>query len=171
MAIYALGERIPDIHPDAFIHPDAVVIGDVRVGAHSSVWPTAVLRGDYGTIIIGQRTSIQDGAVVHAVAAYPTVIGDDCVVGHLAHLEGCVVQDRSLIGSGSVVLHEVEIGSGATVAAGAVVRNRTRVPPNSLVVGVPGVVRPDASAEGPIAANAAMYVENAARYRRELRRL
>lgn len=171
MAIYALGDRIPDIHPDAFIHPDAVVIGDVRVGAHSSVWPTAVLRGDYGTIIIGQRTSIQDGAVVHAVAAYPTVIGDECVVGHLAHLEGCVVRDRSLIGSGSVVLHEVEIGSGATVAAGAVVRNRTRVPPNSLVVGVPGVVRPDASTEGPIAANAAMYVDNAARYRRDLRRL
>lgn len=171
MGIYALGERTPDIHPDAFVHPDAVIIGDVRIGAHASVWPGAVLRGDYGTIIVGERTSIQDGAVVHAVAAYPTVIGDECVVGHLAHLEGCVVQDRSLIGSGSVVLHEVEIGRGSTVAAGAVVRNRTRVPANSLVVGVPGVVRPDASAEEPIVANAAMYVENAARYRRELRPL
>jgi carbonic anhydrase/acetyltransferase-like protein (isoleucine patch superfamily) len=171
MGIYALGERTPDIHPEAFVHPDAVIIGDVRVGAHSSVWPSAVLRGDYGTVIVGERTSIQDGAVVHAVAAYPTIIGDECVVGHLAHLEGCVVQNRSLIGSGSVVLHEVEIGRGSTVAAGAVVRNRTRVPANSLVVGVPGVVRPDASTEDAIAANAAMYVENAARYRRELRRL
>lgn len=171
MPIYALGDQVPDIHPDAFVHPDAVVIGDVRVGAQSSVWPGAVLRGDYGTIIVGERTSIQDGAVVHAVAQYPTVIGSDCVVGHLAHLEGCVVHDRSLIGSGAVVLHEVVVDSGATVAAGAVVRNRTHVPANSLVVGVPGQVRPDASDESPIVENAAMYVLNAQRYRDELRRL
>ncbi|MBW4030070.1 MAG: gamma carbonic anhydrase family protein [Acidobacteria bacterium] len=169
--IYALGERVPDIHPDAYVHPDAVVIGDVRIGAQSSIWPGAVLRGDYGAIIVGERTSIQDGAVVHAVADYPTVIGSDCVVGHVAHLEGCVVHDRSLIGSGSVVLHEVVVESGATVAAGAVVRNRTRVPANSLVVGVPGQVRLDASSEAPIVENAAMYVLNARRYREELRRL
>ncbi len=171
MAIYALGERIPAIHADAFIHPDAVVIGDVRIGAHSSVWPGAVLRGDYGTVIIGERTSIQDGAVVHAIADFPTVIGDDCVVGHIAHLEGCVVHDRSLIGSGSVVLHEAVVESGSTVAAGAVVRNRTHVPANSLVVGVPGEIRLDASSEATIVANAAMYVENAARYKRDLRLL
>src|SRR5487761_2212636 len=145
MPVYALGDRVPTIDETAFVHPDAVVIGDVRIGAGSSIWPGAVLRGDYGTVIVGERTSIQDGAVIHAVAAYPTVIGDDCVVGHLAHLEGCVVHDRSLIGSGSVVLHEAVIESGATVAAGAVVRNRTHVPANSLVVGVPGQVRPDAS--------------------------
>lgn len=171
MPIYALGDRVPEIHPDAFVHPDAVIIGDVRLGADTSIWPGAVLRGDYGTVIIGERTSIQDGAVVHAIAAYPTVIGNDCVVGHLAHLEGCVVHDRSLIGSGSVVLHEVVVESGATVAAGAVVRNRTHVPANALVVGVPGQVRLDASSEGPILANAALYVENARRYRRELRLL
>ena len=171
MAIYSLGERVPSIHPDAFIHPDAVVIGDVRIGADSSIWPSAVLRGDYGTIIVGERTSIQDGAVVHAVAEYSTVVGDDCVVGHLAHLEGCVVHDRSLIGSGSVVLHEVVVESGSTIGAGAVVRNRTHVPPNSLVVGVPGQVRPDASSEEDIVANAAMYVENARRYRRDLKEI
>ncbi len=171
MPMYSLGDRVPDIHPDAFVHPDAVVIGDVRVGADSSIWPGAVLRGDYGTIVIGERTSIQDGAVVHAVAAYPTVIGSDCVVGHIAHLEGCVVHDRSLIGSGSVVLHEVVIESGATVAAGAVVRNRTHVPRNALVVGVPGQVRLDASSEESIVANAAMYVDNARRYKLELRAL
>ena len=171
MPIYALGDRVPEIHPDAFVHPDAVIIGDVRLGADTSIWPGAVLRGDYGTVIIGERTSIQDGAVVHAIAAYPTVIGNDCVVGHLAHLEGCVVHDRSLIGSGSVVLHEVVVESGATVAAGAVVRNRTHVPANALVVGVPGQVRLDASSEEPILANAALYVENARRYRRELRLL
>ena len=76
MPLYALGDRTPSIHPDAFIHPDAVVIGDVRIGADSSVWPSAVLRGDYGTIIVGERTSIQDGAIIHAVAEFPTVIGE-----------------------------------------------------------------------------------------------
>jgi carbonic anhydrase/acetyltransferase-like protein (isoleucine patch superfamily) len=169
--VYALGDRVPDIHPEAFVHPDAVVIGDVRIGAQSSIWPGAVLRGDYGTVVVGERTSIQDGAVVHAVADYPTVIGSDCVVGHVAHLEGCLVHDRSLIGSGSVVLHEVVVESGATVAAGAVVRNRTHVPANALVVGVPGQVRLDASSEAPILANASQYVANAQRYRDELRRL
>ncbi len=109
MPIYALGDRVPSIHDDAYVHPDAVVIGDVRIGADSSIWPGAVLRGDYGTIIVGERTSIQDGAVIHAVDEYPTVIGDDCVIGHLAHLEGCVIHDRVLIGSGSIVLHEAVV--------------------------------------------------------------
>jgi carbonic anhydrase/acetyltransferase-like protein (isoleucine patch superfamily) len=171
MPIYALGDRTPTIHPDAFVHPDAVVIGDVRIGADSSVWPGAILRGDYGTILIGERTSIQDGAVVHAVADYPTVVGDDCVVGHLAHLEGCVVHDRALIGSGSVVLHEATVRSGATVAAGAVVRNRTDVPENALAVGVPATIRPDASHVDEIAIGAALYVSNARRYKRDLRPL
>ena len=171
MPIYALGERVPRIHPEAFVHPDAVVIGDVRVGADSSIWPGAVLRGDYGTVIVGERTSIQDGAVVHAIAEYPTVIGIDCVVGHLAHLEGCVVHDQALIGSGSIVLHEAVIGSGATVAAGAVVRNRSLVPENALVVGVPGQVKEGLSSAEAIVANAQLYVDNARRYRVELRRL
>lgn len=171
MPIYALGDRTPSIHPDAFIHPDAVVIGDVRVGAESSIWPGAVLRGDYGTIIIGERTSIQDGAVVHAVAQYPTVVGNDCVIGHLAHLEGCVIHDRALVGSGSIVLHEANVFSGATVAAGAVVRNRMDVPEKSLAVGVPASIKPDASDPDAIAHGAAIYVENGRRYKNELRRL
>ncbi|HEY5103440.1 MAG TPA: gamma carbonic anhydrase family protein [Acidimicrobiales bacterium] len=171
MPIYVLGDRVPNIHPDAYIHPDAVIIGDVHVGAESSVWPGAVLRGDYGTIIVGERTSIQDGAIIHAVADYPTVIGSDCVVGHLAHLEGCVIHDRALVGSGSVVLHEAEVHSGATVGAGAVVRNRMQVPAGSLAVGVPADIRWDASDEEMIIAAAALYVTNAHRYRAELRPL
>jgi len=171
MPIYALGDRIPTIHPDAFVHPDAVVIGDVRIGAESSIWPGAVLRGDYGTVIVGARTSVQDGAIVHAVAAFPTVVGDDCVIGHLAHLEGCVVHDRALVGSGSVVLHQANVFSGATVAAGAVVRNRVDVPPNSLAVGVPATIKPDASDVELIVASARLYVDNARRYKAELRLL
>jgi len=171
MPVYALGDRIPTIHPDAFVHPDAVVIGDVRIGSESSIWPSAVLRGDYGTIIVGERTSIQDGAVVHAVADFPTVIGDDCVIGHLAHLEGCVIHDRALVGSGSIVLHQANVYSGATVAAGAVVRNRTDVPAKALAVGVPAQMKLDASSEELISASAAVYVENTRRYKRELRLL
>jgi carbonic anhydrase/acetyltransferase-like protein (isoleucine patch superfamily) len=171
MPIYALGDRVPSIHEDAFVHPDAVIIGDVRVGAQSSIWPGAILRGDYGTIIIGERTSIQDGAVIHAVAAFPTVVGSDCVVGHLAHLEGCDVRDRALVGSGSVVLHEATVHSGATVAAGAVVRNRTNVPAGALAVGVPAQIKEGASSQESIDAGAALYVDNAQRYKKDLRLL
>jgi carbonic anhydrase/acetyltransferase-like protein (isoleucine patch superfamily) len=129
------------------------------------------LRGDYGTIIVGERTSIQDGAIIHAVAQFPTVIGDDCVVGHLAHLEGCVIEDRALVGSGSIVLHQATVHSGATVGAGAVVRNRMDVPANALAVGVPAAIKLDASNEEVILASAALYVDNAARYKKELREL
>ena len=105
MAVYALGDRVPTISPEAYVHPDATVIGDVTIGAGSTVWPGAVLRGDYGTIVVGERTSVQDGTVVHATADKATRIGDDCVIGHIAHLEGCTIEDRCLIGSGSIVLH------------------------------------------------------------------
>lgn len=171
MPIYTLGDRVPQIHPDAFVHPDAVVIGDVRIGADSSIWPCAVLRGDYGTIIVGERTSIQDGAVIHAVDEYPTVIGSDCVVGHLAHLEGCTIEDRVLIGSGSIVLHEVVVHSGATVGAGAVVRNRTDVPTNAMALGVPATLRLDSCTEDVAVASAALYAQNGRRYKAELKRL
>ncbi|MGD1014630.1 MAG: gamma carbonic anhydrase family protein [Acidimicrobiales bacterium] len=171
MPIYALGDRVPTIDPDAFVHPDAVVIGDVRIGPESSIWPGAVLRGDYGTIIIGARTSIQDGTVVHAVEAFPTIVGDDCVVGHLAHLEGCVIHDRALVGSGSVVLHHAHVRSGAMVAAGAVVRNRMEVPEGALAVGVPAQIKEGASSQEAIDEGAALYVWNAKRYRTALRLL
>src|SRR3982751_4928425 len=97
LAVYALGDRTPNIHPDAYVHPDATVIGDVTIGAGSSVWPSAVLRGDFGTVIVGERTSIQDGSVLHATFDKPTRIGDGCLVGHLAHLESCVVEDGAMI--------------------------------------------------------------------------
>ena len=171
MPIYALGDRVPTIHADAYIHPDAVVIGDVHVGAESSVWPGVVLRGDYGTIIIGERTSIQDGSVIHATDEYPTTIGDDCVIGHLAHLEGCVIHDRALVGSGSVVLHEAVVHSGATVGAGAVVRNRMEVPANAMALGVPASLKLDSCNEAVAVASAALYVANARRFRAELRKI
>ncbi len=171
MPIYALGDRIPKIHEDAYVHPDAVVIGDVRIGADSSIWPGAVLRGDYGTIIIGERTSIQDGSVIHATDEYATVVGDDCVIGHLVHLEGCTIHDRALVGSGSVVLHEAQVHSGATVGAGAVVRNKMEVPANAMALGVPATLKLDSCNEDVAVAAAALYASNGRRFRDELKRL
>jgi carbonic anhydrase/acetyltransferase-like protein (isoleucine patch superfamily) len=171
MAVYAIGDAVPEIHPDAYVHPDATVIGQVRVGAGSTVWPGAVLRGDYGRITIGDRTSIQDGAVVHATETLPTVIGSNCVVGHIAHLEGCVVEDGCLIGSGSVVLHKAVVRTGALVGAGAVVGNNVEVPSRAMALGVPAKIRPDAVAEGSFDDAVARYVANGARYREELRRV
>jgi carbonic anhydrase/acetyltransferase-like protein (isoleucine patch superfamily) len=171
VAIYALGDLVPDIHPDAFVHPDATVIGAVTIGERSTVWPQAVLRGDYRRITIGARTSIQDGTVVHAPGHLDTRIGDDCVVGHLAHLEGCVVEDGCLIGSGSVVLHEVVVRRGGVVAANAVVLDGTEVPSGARAAGVPAKIREGVVDPRIIELGAAAYVGNGERYRTELRRL
>lgn len=171
MAIFALGDVEPDIHPDAYVHPDATVIGNVTIGAQSSIWPQAVLRGDYGRIMIGARTSVQDGTVVHCTREHPTVVGDDCVVGHLAHLECCTIEDGALVGTNSVVLHRAIIRSGALVGASALVPNDMEVPARAMALGVPAKLRLDAVAEGMIAELAQGYVDNAARFSAELRRL
>lgn len=171
MAVYALGEHSPDIAPDAFVHPDAVVIGRVSVGSGATIWPGAVLRGDYGEIAVGARTSIQDGAVIHATDTLATRIGAECVIGHNAHLEGCVVEDHCLVGSGSVVLHRVVVRSGALVGAGAVVPNGTEVPARAMALGVPATIRLDAVREGAFDEAVRRYVANGEHYRRDLRRL
>jgi carbonic anhydrase/acetyltransferase-like protein (isoleucine patch superfamily) len=171
MPLYALGEFEPDIDGSAFVHPDAVVIGRVRIGPEASVWPCAVLRGDHGRIEIGARTSVQDGTVVHCTEDYPTLIGAECVVGHNAHLEGCVVEDRCLIGSGSITLNRARVGTGAIVAAGALVPEGFEVPPGALVVGVPAKIK-KTTVSGDTADRAVKtYVESARRYRTGLRRL
>jgi carbonic anhydrase/acetyltransferase-like protein (isoleucine patch superfamily) len=141
MPVYALDDRIPAIGPDAYVHPDAVVIGSVELGAGASVWPGAVLRGDHGLIRIGDRTSIQDGTIIHTTQDWPTMIGADCVVGHRAHLEGCVVADGCLIGSGSLVLNRARVETGAVIAAAALVRQDMVIPAGALAVGVPATVR------------------------------
>ncbi|WP_421120750.1 gamma carbonic anhydrase family protein [Aquihabitans daechungensis] len=100
MPVYALGHQVPQIHPDAYISPEAVIIGSVTIGSEKLVWPGAVLRGDDGEIHIGARTSIQDGAIIHTTHFQPTTVGDECVIGHLAHLEGCIIHDGALVGPG-----------------------------------------------------------------------
>ncbi len=171
MPLYALGDLVPQIDPEAFVHPDAVIIGDVTVGALASIWPCAVLRGDSNRIVVGAQTSIQDGAVIHVTHDLPTIIGSQCTVGHNAHLEGCTMHDGSLVGSGALVHHEAVIETGALVAAGAVVTHGTVVPAGALAVGVPARIKPNAAQSQILDYSVEMYVENARRYPKELRRL
>ncbi|MCC5950720.1 MAG: gamma carbonic anhydrase family protein [Acidimicrobiia bacterium] len=172
MAIYALGDVEPTIDPTAYVHPDAVIIGDVRLGPGASVWPCAVLRGDESHIAIGADTSVQDGSVLHCTDRLPTVVGDRCVIGHIVHLEGCEVRDGALVGNGSVVLHEAVIGEGALVGSNAVVTAKMVVPPGAMALGIPAKIRETAEVPGwIIEATAQTYVHRATRYRNELRRL
>jgi carbonic anhydrase/acetyltransferase-like protein (isoleucine patch superfamily) len=171
MPIYALGSLEPTIASDAFVHPEAVIIGRVTLGSESTVWPTAVLRGDHGAIHVGRRTSIQDGAVIHCTADLDTVIGDDCTVGHLAHLEGCRVEDGALVGSGATVLHRAVVGRGALVAAQALVPPGTSVPAGALARGVPARIVEDAADPALLRHAVTTYVHNAHWYAAELRRL
>ena len=171
MPIYALGDAEPTIHPTAFVHPEAVIIGDVTIGELSSIWPGAVLRGDEGYIRIGARTSIQDNSVLHTTPLWPTVVGDGCTIGHLVHLEGCAVEDGCLIGNGSMVLHRCVVQSGAIVAANSVVLNDTIVPAGSLAVGTPATIKEGRSNPGLIAQAEASYVQRARTYPSLLRRI
>lgn len=169
--IYALGTLEPSIHPDAYVHPDAVVIGRVTIGAGSSVWPGAVLRGDDGDIVIGARTSVQDGCVLHTTHVFPTVVGDDCVIGHMVHLEGCTIENRCLVGNGSIVMHRVRVCTGSVVAANSVLLNGTEVPSGALAAGSPAVIKPGKARIDDIDLAVDSYVTRARRFRDELRRL
>ena len=168
MPIYRLGDRTPSIHPDAYVAKEAVVIGNVTIGAEASIWPGAVLRGDHGTITIGAQSSIQDGTVVHCGPGFPTIVGKRCVVGHMVHLEGCTLEDDCLVGSGSVVLHHARIGSWAIVGANAVVTNLTQVPEGSMALGVPATIREGASDRELIVKSVEQYVSNVRLFREQL---
>ena len=129
---------MPTIHPTAFVHPTAVVLGDVTLGARVSVWPTAVIRGDSDSITIGDDSNVQDGTIVHVDAGLPCVIGKRVGIGHRAIVHGATIEDDVLIAMGAILLNGVHVGTGSIVGAGAVVREGMRIPPNSLVLGVPG---------------------------------
>jgi carbonic anhydrase/acetyltransferase-like protein (isoleucine patch superfamily) len=139
---------LPTIHPTAYVHPAAVVTGDVTLGARVSVWPTAVIRGDTDRIIIGPETNVQDGTIVHVDHGVPTMIGARVGIGHRAIVHGATIEDDVLIAMGAVLLNHVHVGTGSIVGAGAVCTEGMRIPPNSLVLGVPArVVRETTEAE------------------------
>lgn len=133
----------PSIAPSAWVHPSAVVIGDVTLGDDVSVWPGVVMRGDRDAITIGAGANVQDGAVLHCDPGLPLRIGARVTIGHRAVVHGCTVEDGALVGIGAVVLNGAVVGAGALVAAGAVVTEGMVIPPGSLAAGVPAkVLRP-----------------------------
>lgn len=156
-----LGEHVPEIDERAWVAPNAVVIGRVKLAAEVGVWYNAVLRGDAEAIALGERTNIQDGCVLHADPGFPLTVGAGVTVGHNAILHGCTIGDDVLVGMGATVLNGAQVGAGTLIAANALIPEGAVIPPGSLVAGVPGKVRRelgDAELER-IKLNAAVYVQ------------
>ena len=128
------------IDPTAFVHPAAIVCGDVTLGARASVWPTAVIRGDSAPIVVGEDSNVQDGTVLHVDRGVPCTIGARVAIGHRAIVHGATVEDDCLIAMGAIVLNRVRVGAGSIVGAGALCTEGMQIPAGSLVVGIPGRV-------------------------------
>jgi carbonic anhydrase/acetyltransferase-like protein (isoleucine patch superfamily) len=164
MPFYAVGDEQPQVAEGAFVAPNASIVGAVELGSESSVWFGAVLRGDFGRIVIGEGSCVQDNAVIHAADGLPTIIGANVTIGHAAMLEGCVVEDGAVISMGAIVLQRARIGSGALVAAGSVVREGQEIPAGIVAAGVPAVVKKQ------VDGSSRRWIESAAAEYRELRR-
>ena len=165
--IYSLDGVTPQIHPDAWIAPSAVLIGDVVVEAGASIWFGAVLRGDNERITVGVGSNVQENNVLHTDIGFPLTIAADCTIGHKAMLHGCTIGQGSLIGMGATVLNRAVIGAGCLVGACALITEGKVIPEGSLVTGSPGkVVRVlDEEARAGLLASARGYRDNAARFR------
>jgi len=168
---FELGGRRPKVHPDAYIAPTAVLIGDVVVEKGASVWFGAVLRADEATIRVGEGANVQDNVVVHCAVDLPTVIEKNATIGHSAQLEGCVVEQGALVGMGATMLQRSRLGEGSMLAAGAVLQEGMHIPPGQLAAGVPARVKKpiDGSSNEWVSSSAQHYRERAVRYRAELR--
>jgi carbonic anhydrase/acetyltransferase-like protein (isoleucine patch superfamily) len=164
MGLYVFEGKGPRVADDAFVAPNATLIGDVVVESESSVWFGAVLRGDFDRIAVGRGSCVQDNVVVHTAEGLPTILGANVTVGHAAMLEGCVVEDGAVIAMGAIVLQGARVGAGALVAAGSVVREGQAIPAGSLAAGVPAAVKKD------VDGSSRRWVETAALEYRELRR-
>ena len=169
--IWELDGITPEIGDNAWIAPDANVIGKVVLGAGANVWFGATLRGDNEEIRVGRGTNIQENTVCHTDMGFPLAIGADCTIGHKAMLHGCTIGDGTLIGMAATVLNGARIGRGCLIGAGALITEGKDIPDGSLVMGAPGkVVRLlDGAAQARLLASAAHYRENAARFARGLR--
>ena len=171
--IYSLEQQVPAVHASCFVAPTAAVIGDVVLEEDASVWFGVTIRGDRERIVVGARSNVQDGAVLHADPGFPLVIGRDVTVGHLAMLHGCTVGDGSLIGINAVVLNGAVIGKGCLIAANALVTEGMQVPDGGVVMGSPGKVGRvlDDARREQLAANALGYVNNGRRFRAGLKKI
>ena len=171
MPVYALGPHTPEIDPESWIAPNAVVIGQVKLSKNASIWWNCTVRGDTDRLIIGENSNIQDGSVLHTDEGVPMHIGNDVTVGHLVMLHGCTVGDGSLIGIGSVILNRAVIGKGCIVGANTLIPEGKVFPDRVLIVGSPGKVVRELSDEevGRLSHAADHYVNNARRYRTTLK--
>ncbi len=173
MAVYELDGVGPTLPPDGayWIAPNAMVLGKVELKRDASIWFGATLRGDNDPIIIGERTNIQDGSVLHTDPGAPLTIGADVTVGHMVMLHGCTIGDNSLIGIGSTILNRVRIGKNCIIGAHALITEGKEIPDNSVVMGAPGKVvkQVDEQTAAMLTASAEHYVENARRFARGLR--
>jgi len=169
--IYALDGLAPTIHPDAWVAPDATLIGRVVLEEGASVWFGAVLRGDNEEVRVGAGSNVQDNSVLHTDLGYPLTIGANCTIGHRVMLHGCTVGDGSLIGMGATLLNGARIGRGCLIGAGALITEGKDIPDFSLVMGAPGrVVRAlDDAAQARLIASAEGYRANMRRFRAGLR--
>ncbi|MFX0167894.1 MAG: gamma carbonic anhydrase family protein [Candidatus Hodarchaeota archaeon] len=160
----------PNIADDAYISPRASVIGQASIGARSSVWEHATIRADYNTITIGSDSSIQDNCTVHCDIRFPTIIGSRVTLGHNSVAHGCIIEDNVLVGIGAIILNDVHIGSHCIIGAGCVITPGKKIPPESLVIGVPGkVVRQLTPADlKELDTNWKVYVELSRRYLHQL---
>jgi carbonic anhydrase/acetyltransferase-like protein (isoleucine patch superfamily) len=173
MAVYALDDRLPQVHPSAWIADSAQVIGDVRLGEDTSLWFGCVLRGDNEPIVIGRGSNVQEGTVMHTDIGSPLTVGEGVTIGHQAMLHGCSIGDGALIGIQAVVLNNARIGRWCLVGAGALVTEGKEFPDGSLIMGSPAkVVRALEPAQiERLQRSAASYVEKARRFRDGLRRI
>ncbi len=173
MPLYALGDKRPTCHPTAWVAPSADLIADVQLGEAASVWFGAVVRADNTPIVIGARSNIQEGAMLHSDPGAPLRIGEDCTIGHHAILHGCTVGDRSLIGMGAILLNHAVIPEDCIVGAGALVTEGKTFPAGSLIIGSPAraVRQLDAQAIAALRVSARHYVEKARACATELTRI
>jgi carbonic anhydrase/acetyltransferase-like protein (isoleucine patch superfamily) len=163
--------RRPKVHPEAYIAPTAVLIGDVEVGARASIWFGAVLRGDEAGIRIGEGANVQDNVVIHCAEDLPTVVERNVTIGHSAQLEGCVVEAGAVVGMGATMLQRSRLGAGAMLAAGAVLAEGAEIPAAHMAAGVPAKVKKaiEGSSGSWVDTSAQHYQDRAVRYRSKLR--
>jgi carbonic anhydrase/acetyltransferase-like protein (isoleucine patch superfamily) len=168
---FELGAKRPSVHPDAYIAPTAVLIGDVDIGAGASVWFGAVLRADEAQIKVGAGANVQDNAVIHCAKNLPTLIEQNASVGHSAQLEGCVVEQDAVVGMGATMLQRSRLGKGSLLAAGAVLGEGSEVPAGHLAAGVPATVKKplDGSSGNWVGITAQHYRDRAVAYKEKLR--
>lgn len=169
MGLYKFEGKMPKIHPGAYVSPRASLIGDIEIGDGTSVWEFAVVRADMNKIRIGKNTSIQDNCTVHCTFLNPTIIGDLVTAGHNSVIHACEIGNQVVVGIGAIVLTGVKVGDGSVIGAGAVVTENTQIPPNSLVLGIPGKVIKEVPPDmhESFKTDAELYVELGKRHKRE----